>query len=641
MQQPQPPGAVAPVQAKASPPEPTPLQLKKQLPTSSVNERVNSTQTNHGHLYSRTDATSENTKQNRGELLDILCKIPPQEQPKKTEKEPAKSSLPTIRHCPNNANSEGEEALENWAAKNKELDDKVAKLLESRKLPGIKLPYKKKKDKGSSEKKKRKKIEKGGLNSKKKTPTTPQEGKTKRKREGHGNDGKKLSGLEQIVIDFLGSKGSKHDQMNTSKDNGTDQICTKRQCEVAEEVKKHIDGTALEILFDLKRTKVTEDEVQNIKKWSKENQTSAAVTSPSVFPKEPPFPSQGHNLDSCSLPNDPVVNDQAVTDRRLLTKNNPADMDSADTGREASVAAVPLESLELMDDCEADLFTSNKKRVLEHNKAGKRQDKWWPSNAAIRKERRKCGQDQDVEDSDVEAFTAADLMPGVSFVKAGVEAARKRLATSVEPGVLEKLPYCKLYDDYCREHKTRDFTPKFCCQTTETFPFEVMVCCSICSTWRHAQCGGHYKHYTPDSVDPSNVLFQAVCDQCFLEKQFLVDQDVAAARIERQRIEHIRRCNASNAVMRQFAFGKHSQQYKWPLGSVQISRIPRHIRSVQTRHEKVEKQWNEMTHRLTNRQELRPRERQRVRTREFEKLLLSIEDAGVFALCKATMVPNE
>jgi len=300
-----------------------------------------------------------------------------------------------------------------------------------------------------------------------------------------------------------------------------------------------------------------------------------------------------------------------------MTHNNPVDIDNIDKGKEVG----------LLKNEKGGAFIGNKTKMLQRKRARKGQDGWWPSSASIRKERRKCSQHQNVEDTDEEINTAEDLSRGISFLKAGIEAAKDRLATSVEPGVLEKLPYCKLYDDYCKERGNEDCAPKFCCQTTETFPYETMVCCSVCSTWRHAQCGGHYKRYTPDSVDPSNVLFRAICDRCFIEKQYVDDKDVAAARLQRQRIEHLRLCNASNAVMRQVAFGKHSGQYKWPLGSVHVSRISGHIRSVQTRHEKVEKQWNEMTHRLGNRQELRPRERQRLRTREFERLLVSIEDA--------------
>lgn len=632
LQQPQPPGVASPVQVKAPPPEPAPLQLEEQLPNNSSNQTGDSTLTNHGLAYSQNDASSANKRINRAESLDLLYKNSPEDQPMVPKKEPAKTSPPINPHCPKDAKSEEEEVLENRPAKNKELDGKVAELLQSQKLSAIKLPTKKKKDKGNSEKKRKKKEDKGkppvkNRGKKKKTPTTLQAGKMTWKKEGHGDDVEQLFDQEQSVIDFLGSRGSKNEEMSTSETNGTDQTCTKKQCEEAVEAKDHFDGKALEILFDFKRTKVSADEVQNIKKWSTENQTLAVAISPSVLPKEHHLPSPGLKFSNRSLPTKPLVNDLELPDRRSLANNNPTDMGNSDMGKEMCAVVAPTESSGLMGNGKAGLFVSNKKRALEHKKVEKAQDEWWPSNAATRKERLKCGQDQDVEDSDKEAYTTVDSIPGIKFVKAGVRAAKQRLATSVEPGVLEKLPYCKLYNDYCKEHKTRDFAPKFCCQTTETFPFEVMVCCSICSTWRHAQCGGHYKRYTPDSVDPSNVLFQAVCDRCFLEKHFFNDKDVAAARIERQRIEHVRRGNASNAVMRQFAFGKHSGQYKWPLGSVHISRIPGHIRSVQTRHEKVEKQWNEMTHRLTNRQELRPRERQRVRTREFERLLVSIEDA--------------
>jgi len=254
-------------------------------------------------------------------------------------------------------------------------------------------------------------------------------------------------------------------------------------------------------------------------------------------------------------------------------------------------------------------------------------DKWWPTHTAIRRERRMRDQPSDLEDTDEEI----DEDSSPTFAKASVEDMKKRMASSVEPGVLEKIPHCRLYEEYCAKKYGPESTPepKFCCQVAEHFLNDIMVCCSICSTWRHAQCGGHYKHYSPNSVDPSDLLFEPICDQCFMEQSILKEYENPAVskRLDRQRIEHLRKTNATNAVMRQAAFAKHSGQYKWPLGSVTASHITGHTRSVQGRHDKAEKQWGEMASRLNGEVVFRPKEKVKVRTRELEKLLVSVEDA--------------
>lgn len=53
-----------------------------------------------------------------------------------------------------------------------------------------------------------------------------------------------------------------------------------------------------------------------------------------------------------------------------------------------------------------------------------------------------------------------------------------------------------------------------------------------------------------------------------------------------------------------------------------------HTRSVHSRHDKAEKQWTEMANRLGRGYGYRPKERIKVRTRELERLLVCVEDAG-------------
>ena len=81
--------------------------------------------------------------------------------------------------------------------------------------------------------------------------------------------------------------------------------------------------------------------------------------------------------------------------------------------------------------------------------------------------------------------------------------------------------------------------------------------------------------------------------------------------------------------MRQHSFSKHGGTYKWPLGSVSATHIGGHTRSVHSRHDKAEKQWTDMATKLGRGYGHRhKKEKVKVRTKEFERLLISIEDAG-------------
>jgi len=618
----QPSSEQSPPQPKPPSVESTPVQLEHII-NSSHRQRADSTPVHQDRAHAQVDVVSSSKKRDLSESMKINGKGAPQDPPIMLPKKMRSATeSPQIKPNPSK-----DESTEDKATRNKELDEKVAKLLESQKLSTTKQ-----KEKTSTEKKPRKKkpkaeeppVKKGGK--KKKAPAALSEDQDASKQDST-DDGSTLLDHEQSVIDFLGSRGKKNGKSKKSQLNGADQARGKKKGKGVKEMKERDDVEAVDIILHFKRFDVSADEVVKAKTWSNQNQ-SLTTTYPVVSPEGTPFISPGLNFNLPALPNEPELTDLALAMGPLLAKQ-PSAADATVATNEMSSNNGSSESAGVNGhDKKGDLRNiSFQKHIFKPKKAGKGQDDWWPSNSCIRKERRKRGDPQDEEDTDEEDDATGDSRQAISFVKAGVEATRERLATSVEPGVLEKLPHCKLYDDYCKEKKNVGSALKFCCQTTETFPFEVMVCCSVCSTWRHAQCGGHYKRYTADSVDPSNILFEPICDRCYLEKQFVEDNPVAATRIERQRIEHLRRCNAASAVMRQVAFGKHSGQYKWPLGSVSISHISGHTRSVQARHEKAEKQWSEMVARLGNAQELRPRERQRVRTRELERLLVSVEDA--------------
>ena len=417
------------------------------------------------------------------------------------------------------------------------------------------------------------------------------------------------------------------------------------------------DDEAVEIVLNFQRCAVSDSDVQQVKKWGKYNRLNQTYTYPTIPPESIPFITPGLKFNLPSLPVEPELDELDEDVIMVETTSQPvADVDVIDGITEPAEKSQtshagmsnPLSALIVAaNDSRKDAynamdirFIGTKKRVFKLKTREKGQDGWWPSDECISNERLKIGEEHAEEDTDEDNEDAAvSALTGMSFVNSRVvEATKRRLNQSVEPGVLEKLPHCYLYDEN-RPSSKGNKKKMFCCQTTEMFPFEPMVCCTMCSTWRHAQCGGHYKRYTAESVDPSNLLFEAVCDQCYLEKKVVEIGPEASTRLGRQRTEHLRQCNATNAVIRQVAFAKHSGQCKWPLGSVSSSHILGHVRSVQCRHDKAEKQWKEMVTRLGSLPDMKPRERQRVRIRELERLLTHVEDAGklinaiLFSLC--------
>lgn len=371
---------------------------------------------------------------------------------------------------------------------------------------------------------------------------------------------------------------------------------------------------AADIVLNFAQVNVTADEIQMATKWSKQSQ-AFTTTYQEISPEETPFISARMKFNIPSLPLEPESTgdtDSEVDVQVADAEENTVAENGKKNGREGSLTGPQYVLLKPI--------TKFTPRESENG-----QDEWWPSNQAIRQERRKRGLPVNEEDTD-EEIDPKQPQQFLSFNKTGLQSLKKRMKSSVEPGVLEKLPHCKLYEDYCNDEKKTNFSPKFCCQTTETFPYKAMVCCSICSTWRHAQCGGHYKRYSADSTDPSNMLFVPICDICYLEKPFIQGNAAAAKRLDRQRVEHLRSFNATNAVMRQFAFSKHAGPYKWPLGNVCVTHASGHTKSVAGRHEKSEKQWADMIERL-GKTDMKARERLRVRTCEFERIMLSVEDA--------------
>lgn len=243
-------------------------------------------------------------------------------------------------------------------------------------------------------------------------------------------------------------------------------------------------------------------------------------------------------------------------------------------------------------------------------------DTWFPSNNAIKREKKK----KKIDDSTV--LKIDDLDGNRLNVSASV---RKRVAKSAEPGIIDKLPHCLLYH---REQQALygklSKEPYFCTQVTEIYCNSPMLCCSECSTWRHAGCGGHHTFYSPKMAEKN---FVPLCDRCFKEKPLVDRYPHAEKRIARQRDVHLRKTNTAGEIIRYAAYAKHGGTYKWPLGSVSTSHITGHSRSVQIRNERSEKQWKDMLSNLNHSSNGKSKERVKQRTKELERVLNNLEEA--------------
>lgn len=248
-------------------------------------------------------------------------------------------------------------------------------------------------------------------------------------------------------------------------------------------------------------------------------------------------------------------------------------------------------------------------------------DTWWPTITSRKRERRQLGYESDEDNFDEEEVPNNNK--GRPKFRANLRSIRDKLEKEVEPGILEKIPHCKLHRLKRKNSALAELV--YCFQVTEVYPNEAMVHCGTCGTWRHACCGGHFESFSVrKNIDKP---FVAECEQCHQEKAIIDQYPIAKKRIERQRMEQMRRVLATTAVMRSMSFSKHGGTYKWPLGSVSATHVGGHTRSVQARHDKAEKQWADLISRLARGQGCRMKERQRMRTKELERLLVAIEDA--------------
>ncbi len=258
-------------------------------------------------------------------------------------------------------------------------------------------------------------------------------------------------------------------------------------------------------------------------------------------------------------------------------------------------------------------------------------DSWFPNSISIRRERRMDGVTND--EKEVKLGTTSSETIVIS------EEMSKRLRSDYEPGIMEKLPHCNCYNKaYMEQYGKLPKEPLFCFQVTEAYCNSAMVCCSVCGTWRHAECGGHHRHYSPKST---NEYFTPICDRCHEEKEIIDHFPTAEKRLARQRSIQLRTVHAITAIMRNSAYAKHGGTYKWPLGSVSHFHIGSHTKSIHLRQERSEKQWKEMSAKLNARNNTKSN-KAKIRTRDFERLMVNLEDAGKFcSFCSMTLLLNQ
>ena len=382
---------------------------------------------------------------------------------------------------------------------------------------------------------------------------------------------------------------------------------------VAGEAEQQVDDAATVIvtLRDVGELSESDPEQLGIASGDEDNENTVSIVLPGFqsklpqLPVEPEYEVKSPEKKAVEEPKEADKDKEAASPEREDSQENEAKSEAAENGHKVDPGVVTIQPTDYPYPV----------------------DTWWPSIPTIRRERRLNGENTDEEDfvEDPRIF-AED-----SSFRADLRRTQSRLANDVQPGVLEKVPHCKIHRLKTRSQKGANIPDHaFCWQVTETYCNDVMVCCSICSTWRHAGCGGHYKPYSIRDNIESKEPFVPICDLCHEEQTILQDFPRGEARLQRQRIEQLRRALSTSAVIRQASFVKHGGTYKWPLGSVSATHIGGHTRSVHSRHDKAEKTWSEMITRFGRGFGYRPKERQKVRTREFERLLVCVEDAGMF-----------
>ena len=399
-----------------------------------------------------------------------------------------------------------------------------------------------------------------------------------------------LNDQEQPIANFLGGKDT---DGNTSVKAGSVKKDRKKK-DIKRRSNETDDDFAAKIVLTFKATtNIPTKELKVVNRWSQKG--SHRQIDPPVSEKDYPQLTPHLKFNLPILPAEPEYTKKSTSKTK---------MNSLIEAMNSSGIVSAAESASILANLSQFKIPAYKtKSTLPNN--------WWPTADEIQQERKLLEADSTEE-------RGTENVVGKSVSKNSFADAKTRLEKSVEPGVLEMLPYCQLREGLDQH--------VFCSQVADLHPNESMVCCSKCSTWRHIKCGGHYERHKGFRRS-SNEVFEPVCDLCHHEQDLLeVANAKAVKRIELQRDDHLHRCNATNAVIQQFALSRHSHS-KWPLGSVSPAHFAGHVKGVSARHEKGMQQWEEMITKL-NCETQSAKDRVRTRTRALERILHSVEDAG-------------
>jgi hypothetical protein len=253
---------------------------------------------------------------------------------------------------------------------------------------------------------------------------------------------------------------------------------------------------------------------------------------------------------------------------------------------------------EAIDSYNPNMVLTGSKETTEWNVPQTFTEDWWPSSSSTR----------------TAAHQDNPKPPSVTTDHDTHQA----LSKALEPGVLEKLPYCKLY----RSNSDGSEDPLYCTQVTAIFCTNPMLCCSECLTWRHAECGGHYTLSFPLSIRSDHYAdFRPVCDRCHYEKDVLQKYPTAIKRLQNQRLQHLYREQITSAVMKQAALSSLTQLTLGPDSD---------FMGLNAAYEIACKKWNIMVDTIeSDNHTLKQNDEKK--ENELKRLLDFLEDAGMFA----------
>lgn len=268
---------------------------------------------------------------------------------------------------------------------------------------------------------------------------------------------RKLTDQEQSVAGFLVGKST--DGIDTNK-------ITKRTKEEETKIEESDDDFAAEIVLNFKKTdNIPTKEIRKVNAWSKKGAHKHII--PQLSEKDYPELTPHLKFNLPLLPSEPEpMETSAAASKAKVNSLIQAINSSGIVSRED-------ESALILTDLSKSCQSSSKQKPAKKAKPA-HTDKWWPTDESIKQERRLLGINDNGNESD-------ELIGKISITKQSLVDAKKRLENSVEPGVLELLPYCRLYQLRVNSGQSgASDEPKFCFQVANMFPDEPMVCCSKC-----------------------------------------------------------------------------------------------------------------------------------------------------------------